>query len=336
MPEPRTPNACLPRICILGTGGTIAGAAVDGLGYQSGRMSIDGILTALPDVSAHVALSAEQVANVGSQTINYMIWAALAQRIQTLADSGGVDGIVITHGTDTLEETAYFLSLTVRASLPIVLTGAMRPAHALGADGPANVRQAIAVAADPLARDQGVLVLMNERIYAAREVQKMAANGLDAFAAPNWGPVGRVQGVSVVFHGCGSAFRKDRHWFAVPDRDAAPSVLVLYSHGDLDEQVVQAMLALQPAGLVLAGVGDGNTTDAALRLLSAAAARGMAIVRSSRTGSGDVRRNVEVDDDRLGFIAARDLNPQKARILLMLALVVSRDVNVLQGFFDNY
>src|SRR5690606_8116833 len=195
------PDSRLPRICVLGTGGTIAGAAADGLGYQSGRLSIESILAALPDVSASVELSVEQVANVGSQTINYAVWAALAHRVQALADSGEVDGIVVTHGTDTLEETAYFLSLTVRASLPIVITGAMRPAHALGADGAANVRQAIAVAAEPLAKEQGVLVVMNERIYAARDVQKITANGLAAFGAPNRGPVGRVQDVSVVFHG---------------------------------------------------------------------------------------------------------------------------------------
>ncbi len=330
------PEIRLPRICILGTGGTIAGAAADGVGYRSGRLSIQSILAALPDVSTHAALSVEQVANVGSQTVSYAIWAALAQRVQVLADSGEVDGIVITHGTDTLEETAYFLSLTVRASLPVVLTGAMRPAHALGADGAANVRQAIAVAADPVAKEQGVLVVMNECVYTARDVQKVAANGLAAFAAPNRGPIGRVHGTCVVFYGCDVARGGRQSPFAPLGTAIPASVFVLYSHGDLDARLVQAVLALQPDGVVVAGVGDGNTTDSTLQLLSDAAAQGIAVVRSSRTGAGDVRRNVEVDDDRYGFIAARELNPQKARILLMLALSVSRDVSALQDFFDAY
>ena len=330
------PELQLPRIAILGTGGTIAGAVAAGVGYQSGRLTIAQTLGALPDMSSMARISVEQVANVGSQTIHYGIWAQLARRVQTLADSGQVDAVVITHGTDTLEETAYFLSLTVSTPVPVVLTGAMRPAHALGADGIANVCQAITAAASPDASGRGVLVVMNEQIHSARDVQKMAANGLAAFASPNRGGVGRVLGNKAVFHSAALAQCRTQSPFAAFSEAAPASVSILYSHGDLDVRLVRAMLALNPDGVVLAGVGDGNTTDTALLALGEAAGQGVAIVRASRTGSGDVMRNVEIDDDAYGFIAARDLNPQKARILLMLALQKTRDCSALQGFFNKY
>lgn len=330
------PESQLPRIAILGTGGTIAGAVATGVGYQSGRLTIAQTLAALPDMSGCARISVEQVANVGSQTIHYEIWAALARRVQALADSGEVDAVVITHGTDTLEETACFLSLTVSTLLPVVLTGAMRPAHALGADGIANVCHAIAVAACPDARGRGVLVVMNEQIHSARDVQKMAANGLAAFASPNRGGVGRVLGNTAVFHCAALPQRSMQSPFAAFSGSAPAVVSILYSHGDLDIRLVKAMLALNPDGIVLAGVGDGNTTDSTLLMLGEASGKGVAVVRASRTGSGDVMRNVEIDDDEYGFIAARDLNPQKARILLMLALQKTRDSNVIQDFFNNY
>src|SRR5690606_10692861 len=142
--------------------------------------TVEQILATLPDVSDWVELTAQQLANVGSQTIDYAIWSKLSQQVQALADSGEVDAVVITHGTDTLEETAYFLNLTVDSAIPIVLTGAMRPAFALGADGRANSYSAIAVATYPGSMGRGALVVMNEQIHAARNVQKMAASGIGA------------------------------------------------------------------------------------------------------------------------------------------------------------
>ncbi|HEY9278471.1 MAG TPA: asparaginase [Eoetvoesiella sp.] len=326
----------LPRIAILGTGGTIAGAAAKGVGYQAGSLSIEQILKVLPDVSGQMVLSMEQIVNVGSQTVHYDIWAMLAGRVQLLADSGEVDGIVIAHGTDTLEETAYFLSLTVNTAIPIVLTGAMRPAHTLGADGVANVYQAILTAVHAEAHGRGVLVVMNEQIHTARDIQKAAANGLAAFASPNRGPVGRVRHATVVFHGGNTACHTKNSEFAPLGSAAPAAVFVLYSHGDLDERVAQALLSLGPKGIVLAGVGDGNTTDSTLEALRQAAAQGVVIVRASRTGAGDVMRNVEINDDSHGFVAARDLNPQKARILLMLALQKTCDATAIQAYFDAY
>lgn len=325
------PSSGLPRIALLGMGGTIAATAAPGLEYQSGRRTIDQVLVDLPGISDWASITTEQVASVAGQSINYGDWAALSQRVQDLASGGLVDGIVITHGTDTLEETAYFLSLTVRAKMPIVLTGAMRPPGAMGSDGAANLHQAIAVASSADACGRDILVVMNGQIHGARDVQKMSSSGLDAFASPNRGPVGRVSGRNVDFFTSPAPQDSERIPFSVAA--VPPTVFILYSHGDLSLVLVEAMLALKPDGIVLAGVGNGNTTEAALRALARAASRGMAIVRATRTGCGAVLRNIEVDDDHLGFIAAHDLNPQKARILLMLALHQTRDVAVIQNCF---
>jgi L-asparaginase len=312
-------------------GGTIAATAAPGLKYQSGQRTVDQVLSGLPQISDWVAITAEQVASVGSQSIGYGHWASLSQRIQDLAATGQIDGVVVTHGTDTLEETAYFLSLTLRPEIPVVLTGAMRAPNTLGADGIANIYDAIAVAASADAVGRGVLVVMNEQIHGARDVQKMAACGLDAFASPNRGPVGRVSGRAVSFFEA----PRDRSGIHLSAKNGppAPRVFILYSHGDLSLDLVRAMLALNPDGIVLAGVGNGNTTDAALQALAGAASRGVAVVRASRTGRGAVSRNVEIDDDHLGFIAGQDLNPQKARILLALALQQTRDTAVIQSYF---
>ncbi|MEO6959356.1 MAG: asparaginase [Burkholderiaceae bacterium] len=325
------PSLGRPRIVVLGMGGTIAATAAIGLKYQSGRRTVDQVLSGLPDISDWAAITTEQIASVGSQSIDYGNWAALCQRIQDLAAGGQIDGIVVTHGTDTLEETAYFLWLTLQSKMPIVLTGAMRAPNALGADGIANLYHAIAVAASADAGGRGVLVVMNEQIHSARDVQKMASSGLDAFASPNRGPVGRVSGRTVGF------FEAPRDLACIKlsaiNKARPPCVFVLYSHGDLSLALVEAMLALKPDGIILAGVGNGNTTDAVLQALAGAAVHGVAIVRASRTGRGAVLRNIEVDDDHLGFIAAQDLNPQKARILLMLALRQTRDAGVIHSYF---
>jgi len=325
MPDTRS------RIAVLGTGGTIAGRAAPGLSYRAGSLSVQELLQALPGVDAWADLHCEQIANVGSQTIGYLEWRALVQRVRALAHSGGYDGIVITHGTDTMEETAYLLHLTVAVDVPVVLTGAMRPAHVPGADGPANLRAALVAASSAEARGRGVLVVMNDEIHAAREVQKMSASSLSAFASPNAAPLGWVRGR-------GTVFREEPRGsvggdFAGPLPDALPSVEILYSHADMDTRLVQAMLALNPAGLVLAGVGNGNTSDDVLAQLREAARNGVLVVRASRTGAGRVARNGEIDDDACGFVASGGLSPQKSRILLRLALAQGHGPQQVQSMF---
>jgi L-asparaginase len=311
-------------------GGTIAAAAArGGAGYVAGVLPISELL---PDAQGGVRVDGEQVCNTGSQAVTYADWVRLANRVQQLIDSAAVDGIVVTHGTDTLEETAYFLDLVIHGQVPVVLTGAMRPAYAPGADGMANLMAALAVAAAPCAAGREVLAVMNEQIHAAWDMQKMATTGVHAFASPNCGPAGWVRGRDVgFFHAPSPCPPRVAGLNPLPAQ--AARVFVLYAHGDLDPGVARALVDLVPDGIVLAGVGDGNTSEEVLAVLTEAAASGMTIVRASRTGSGRVIRNVEVDDDDRGFLVANYLSPQKARILLMLALTQTRDRGLLQRCF---
>jgi L-asparaginase len=344
----------LPVIAVLATGGTIAGAQTAGttLNYVAGTFTVQQLLDAVPQLSSVAQLLPEQVANVGSQDMSHAIWHTLAARVHALCQDDAVDGIVITHGTDTLEETAYFLDLLIPRGKPVVLLGAMRPATALSADGPRNLYHAVLIAAAKQAYGRGPLVVMNEDIHTARDVQKIACTGVAAFASPNRGRAGVIQAGRPIFHHLHGATHdrpgreKSSHETPPLDRglpfsmatlpavESWPRVGVLYDHVGLQADVA-AFLASQCAGVVLAGVGDGNASGAIVQALAAATARGIAVVRTTRTGSGYVARNVELDDNTAGFITGGDLNPQKARILLMLALTTTRDRVALQQLFDR-
>ncbi|MDQ8032148.1 L-asparaginase [Bordetella genomosp. 1] len=335
MPERR-----LPRIALIATGGTIAGAQTEtsGSGYKSGALSVDTLLEAIPSLASLAQIQAEQLVNVGSQNMTYAVWHALARRVDELLRSDAVDGVVITHGTDTLEETAYFLSLVLPHAKPVVLVGAMRPATAISADGPRNIHSAVAVAASAQAKDRGPLVVMNDEVHYARHVQKMACGGVDAFDSPNAGRAGVVRGNRVTFYGqSGIASAAAAKVFPLDQLPATvwPRVDIAYACADMDGVLIDFM-ASHAQGIVLAGVGDGNATDAAVDALMNAARNGVAVVRSTRCGSGSVGRNIEVDDDHGGFIAAYELNPQKARVLLTLALMSRRDRADIQALFDRY
>lgn len=333
------PEHGLPVIAVLATGGTIAGAQADATsaGYKAGSFSVNDLLAAVPQLAGIADIRAEQVANVGSQNMTHDVWRTLAQRVDTLSQDASVAGIVITHGTDTLEETAYFLSLVIRHDKPIVLVGAMRPATALGAEGPANLYNAVALARHPDARGRGPLVVMNEDVHYAREIQKIASAGICAFASPNRGRAGVMHGGAPCFYSRNSTTHSAQSEFslALLEKAGWPRVDIVYAHANLQSDLID-FLASTADGIVLAGVGDGNATDLAIDGLRRAADDGVAVVRSSRTGSGFVAREVELDDAALGFVAARDLNPQKARILLMLALSVTRDPAAVQQIFDRY
>lgn len=334
------PEARLPRIALLTTGGTIAGAQArhDSVSYRAGSLSAQDLLQAVPGLDQLAEIQAESLVNVGSQNMSYEVWHALATRVAQLQADPGIDGIVITHGTDTLEETAYFLSLVLPFGKPLVLVGAMRPATALSADGPRNLYQAVALACHPESYGRGPLVTLNDEMHYAREVQKMASTGVAAFASPNTGRAGWVRGAKLMFHGnpaIHSAAADQALVWPLPSAAQWPRVEVLYSCADVHPALIDFM-ASYAQGIVLAGVGDGNTTDAALAALARAARAGVAVVRATRSGSGHVGRNVEVDDDAYGFIAAGDLNPQKARILLTLGLMQNPVPNELQRLFNKY
>ncbi|WP_026349791.1 asparaginase [Bordetella sp. FB-8] len=329
----------LPRIALLATGGTIAGTQVqaNSAGYKAGALPIGHLVDAVPGLSNLARIQAEQVANIGSQNMSHDVWGALAARIADLSRQEDIKGIVVVHGTDTLEETAYFLSLVTHTDKPLVLVGAMRPATALGAEGPANLYNAVALAVSAQARGRGPLVVMNEDIHYAREVQKIASMGICAFASPNRGRAGVVRGGEPRFYSRNTTRHTLDSEFSLSALQAAhwPRVDIVYAHAGMDGLLIDA-LAGHAAGIVLAGVGGGNTTDSALSALSRAAAAGVAVVRSSRTGSGPVDRGGEVDDDAMNFVAAGELSPQKARVLLMLALSVGRDPAQWQRCFEQY
>ena len=329
-----------PKVKVLATGGTIAGAQSSSseIGYKSGTFSVDDLIKAVPPLKDLAELSGEQVANIGSQTMNHDVWLKLAKRINEVLNDGSTDGIVITHGTDTLEETAYFLSLVVKSDKPVVLVGSMRPATAISADGPANLYNAVALAVSPEARGRGPMIVIDDEIRYAREAQKMNTTELDTFHSPNRGRAGVMNVGKLEWFSQNTTRHTTKSEFSVDGKAPAdlPRVEIVYSYENLGPEMVDALVQQGVKGIVLAGVGDGNSTDAAIAALAAAAKKGIAIVRSSRTGSGVVARNVEVDDDKLGFIASMELSPQKARILLMLGLMKTSDPAKLQQFFMQY
>jgi L-asparaginase len=330
----------LPKIKVLATGGTIAGAQASqaDAGYKSGTFSVNDLIKAVPQMTNIAVLSGEQVANIGSQTMNHEVWLKLAARVNEVLKTDEVDGVVITHGTDTMEETGYFLSLVVKSDKPVVLVGSMRPATAISADGPINLYNAVALAGSPDAKGRGPLVVLNDTIHYARESQKMHSTRMDTFASPNRGIAGMMNTGKAFFYSANTVRHTTRSEFSIENLTVAdlPRVEVVYSYANLGGELIEALVAQGVKGIVLAGVGDGNSTDAALAALEKAAKQGVAVVRCSRTGSGIVDRNVEVNDDKLGFIAGMELNAQKARILLMLALTKAKNPKQLQEYFYQY
>ena len=328
-----------PKISILATGGTIAGAqtSTSEAGYKSGSFSVDDLIKAVPTMTNIAVLSGEQVANIGSQTMNHEVWLKLAKRLNEVL-AGDSDGVVITHGTDTMEETAYFLSLVVKSDKPVVLVGSMRPATAIGADGPANLYNAVALAADANARGRGPLVLLNDTIHYARESQKTHTTRLDTFQSPNRGIAGMMNTGKVYFYSKNTTRHTTNSEFSVGDQTAKnlPYVEIVYSYANFGGETIADIVKRGAKGIILAGVGDGNSTDAAIAALKMAAKSGVVVARSSRVGSGIVDRNVEVNDDELGFITAMELSPQKARILLMMGLTKTKDLKQLQKLFTEY
>ncbi|MEU8899499.1 asparaginase [Nocardia sp. NPDC048505] len=324
-PAPAAPAAApapgaLPRITILATGGTIAGKANanSAVGYTAGQATAQDLIDAVPGIDKVAKLDAVQVSNIGSQDMNDEVWLDLATKINEIFAGDQADGVVVTHGTDTIEETAFFLDHVVPGDKPVVLVGSMRPSTALSADGPANLRSAVQVAADPRARGRGTMVVLNDTIHGAKDVTKTNTTSVQTFASPNSGPIGHVDAAAVQF--ATPASTQPRLIFPVPGGAPLPRVDIVYSHAGMDATQVNDSLGHGARGLVLAGVGDGNTAKPVVDALSAGAGRGVLVVRSSRTGSGSVVRNAELNDDQLGTISALGLNPAKSRILLQLLL----------------
>jgi len=325
------------NVVILATGGTIAGAAATGTqaGYTSGAVNIDTMIAAVPGITDLANIKGEQISNVGSQDITFDIMLKLAKRINELAKSPGVDGFVITHGTDTMEDTAFFLNLTVKTDKPVVMVGSMRPSTAVSADGPLNLYNAVGVAADPKAAGRGVLVVMNDWIQGAHSLTKTSTTAVQTFMSPLRGLVGTANYGKNDFFTRPEWKHTTQSEFDITGVTTLPRVDIIYASADMSPDLIDCA-ANGAKGIVIAGVGNGNMNKASVTAAANAVKKGVVVVRSSRVVTGSVGRNVELNDDELGFIASDELNPQKARILLTLALLGKRTPEQLQNLFYTY
>ncbi len=326
-----------PNIVILATGGTIAGAAATGTqsGYTSGAVGIDTMIAAVPGIADLATIKGEQVASVGSQDMSFEILLKVAKRINELA-KGNVDGFVITHGTDTLEESAFFLNLTVKTDKPVVMVGSMRPSTAVSADGPLNLYNGVGVAVDPKARGRGVLVVMNDWIHAAHSLTKTSTTAVQTFMSPIRGLVGVAAYGKNDWYTSPEWKHTTQTEFDISSVTALPRVDIVMASVDMPPDLIDASVANGAKGIVIAGVGNGNMNAASLEAAARAVKKGVMVVRSSRVATGNVGRNVEVKDDELGFIASDELNPQKSRILLALALLSKPTAAKVQTMFETY
>ncbi|UAB79399.1 asparaginase [Erythrobacter sp. SCSIO 43205] len=324
-----------PRLLVLGTGGTIAGSAssaTDG-SYAAGELALEDMLKGLAGLGLEAELIAKPIAQIGSQDMGWPVWDALHREIVAAQNDATIEGILITHGTDTAEETAYLFDLTLAAGKPLVLVGAMRPAGAVGADGMRNFANAVRVASDTDASGRGPLLVMGDTVFAAKDVRKAATSNIDAFKGYPRGPIARVTPSSLDWFG-GATRVGEPARYAWPK--ALPRVAILTAGAGMDAKPVEALLGIGCSGIVLAGMGQGNAPGCVLDALGAAVKDGAPVVRSSRVDEGLVDRNVEVDDDAYGFIAARAQGPAKARILLMVLIANGiTDAASIQAAFDR-
>ncbi|EOH7129068.1 type II asparaginase [Campylobacter jejuni] len=325
------------RIAILGTGGTIAGfidSTIATTGYAAGAIDIDVLIKAVPQIRDLADISWEQIANIDSSNMCDEIWLRLAKKIAKLF-AEGIDGVVITHGTDTMEETAYFLNLTIKSDKPVVLVGAMRPSTAISADGPKNLYNAVALVVNKEAKNKGVMVAINDKILSARGVVKTHSLNVDAFSSPDFGDLGYIVDGKVFFYNNVAKAHTKNAPFDVSKLTSLPKVDILYSYSNDGSGVaVKALFEHGTKGIVVAGSGAGSIHKNQKDVLKELLKKGLKVVVSSRVVAGCVA--VSDSDEKLGFISAEDLNPQKARVLLMLALTKTSDPKKIQEYFLKY
>lgn len=331
------PMSGRPRLALLATGGTIASSGQSQAQLQdySVDTKIEAMLAAVPATADLADFECEQICNVESHCLNDAVLVPLARRVQAVCDRADIDGVVITHGTDTLEETAYFLHLVVHTKKPIVLVGAMRPATAMSADGPLNLYHAVAVACHPASHGRGVLVVMNDRIASARYMTKGHANGVEAFVPTEFGYLGLVAGQTVRFENqllTRHTYCSDIH---LPKSiDQLPMVDVIYDHQGAGTHHFEASIEAGAKGVVLAATGQGSLSPQGKQGVRLVRDKGLAVVRASRVWQGWIRPSEK--DQIHGSVAAQTLNPAKARILLRLALTNTNDPETLQAYFEQY
>lgn len=327
-----------PTIYILATGGTIAGSGDGALNssYTSGTVTVDKLIAAVPKINEIATIKGEQISNIGSQEMNNEVWLKLAKRVNELLKSGAADGVVITHGTDTMEETAYFLDLVVKSDKPVVMVGAMRNSGSLSADGPLNLFNAVNVAMSKESVGKGVVVVMNDEIHAAREVSKTNTTSIDTFISPNSGKIGTVFYGDVKYYLSPTRKHTTKSEFDIAKIKSLPRVDIIYSHSNDAPEFVWTAQKAGAKGIIIAGMGNGNPYPSVLDALAKVSKEGIVVVRNSRVGSGETTQNGEVDDKTYGFLTSDNLNAQKARVLLMLGLAKEADKKQIQEFFFTH
>ena len=328
------------HVVVVATGGTIAGAgqsSTNSATYTAAKLPVDALLNAVPQIKDLANVSGIQAMQVASESITDQDLLSLARQVNEQVKKSDVNGIVITHGTDTLEETAFFLNLVIKTDKPIVLVGSMRPSTALSADGPLNLYSAVALAADPSAKGKGVFVLMNDSIFAARDVTKAINIHTHAFNS-QWGALGTlVEGKSYWFRQSVKRFNQ-RSEFNIEEirGDSLPSVQIVYGSGNMLADAYQAYAKAGVKAIIHAGTGNGSVAKNIVPVLKDLQQQGIQIVRSSRVPQGFVLRNAEQPDDQYGWVVAHDLNPQKAKLLTALALTKNANAKELQSMFWEY
>lgn len=324
------------NIMIVATGGTIAGVGDIGksASYRAGEINIDEIIQSIPALENIAHLSAVQFFNIDSNEMNSERLVSLANYLNNLALQEDIDGIVVTHGTDTLDETVYFLNLTLRTYKPVILTGAMRPATATSADGPMNLYQAVSLACHEQALGHGVMAVFSDTIYSGRDIQKLNNFKTDAFDQKDFGCLGYMRDNQAYFFS--RTFKKHtlQSEFSLTDLSLLPKVGIAYYYGGAGTVVLDA-LAKECEGIVIAGSGSGNYSKEWIEKVETLVNQGIVVVRSSRVGHGIVFDSPVFDPKEL-TIPSNTLSPQKARILLMLALSKTKDVKKIKKMFNEY
>jgi L-asparaginase len=327
----------LPTVALLSTGGTIASKQDPGKGGYVPALSGEDLVSAVPAIKRVAQIQVEQISNIPSQDITPEIWVRLAARVNELLAKSEIAGIVVTHGTNTLEETAYCLDLTTTSTKPVILVGAQRPASDPDSDGPRNLLDAVRVAVASEAVGKGVMVVMNGQINAARDVTKTNTNQVETFRGLEFGELGVVDVEKVRFYR--APLR--RQTFPLEPRTQLSRVDIVMSYAGADGLLIRSLVRDGTVkGLVIAGLGLGTVTGSMFDAIQEARARGIPVVVSTRVFTGRVfplsaAKGSALALKEIGCVLADNLSPQKARILLMLALTKPHDSRALQQYFDN-
>jgi glutamin-(asparagin-)ase len=328
----------LPNIVVVGTGGTIAGhagSAANTASYAVAVVKVDDLVKALPELAAVANVRSEQVAQIGSKSMTDAIMLKTAKRVNELLHMPDVDGVVVTHGTDTLEETSYLLHLTIKSNKPVVFTAAMRPGTALSADGPLNLYNAVVLAGSKEAIGKGVLVAMDDNIFTARDITKTNTFKTDTFRSP-YGPLGYIVEGRPFFYRTPSRPHTTQTEFDIATIDALPKVDIVYGYANVDRTGYDAFVKAGAKAIVNAGTGNANYSNEVLPAVADARKAGVFMVRTSRVGSGTQYRSSFPNDEKYGLINADDESPQHARILMALALTKTKDLKALREMFEKY